>query len=160
MRVIIFSTVIDCGLEKGNLNNLYNLLHQILQLHEMLSNKIPTTDYVGKSINMFWDGIFHFFYLMVVLVGLILMWRLLERKNIDRSGRLLGGGLLLGWGLFNVVEGIINHQVLKLHNVVEFTSNHQIGNLAFLGFSIMMLVAGYAWVNRDQNPKPPAITLR
>src|ERR1700710_1706364 len=34
-------------------------LHQILQWHEMLSNKIPVTTYVGKSVNMFWDGVFH-----------------------------------------------------------------------------------------------------
>src|SRR5205085_178493 len=32
------------------------VLHQILQVHEMLSNKIPATEYIGKSVNMFWDG--------------------------------------------------------------------------------------------------------
>lgn len=122
------------------------VLHQVLQVHEMLSNKIPATDYIGKSVNMFWDGVFHFFCMVVVLVGVILLWKLLRRKDIDRSGNLLGGGLLLGWGLFNIVEGLIDHHMLKLHNVVELSTNHDVGNFAFLGASVIMLIAGYVVV--------------
>lgn len=119
------------------------VLHQLLQVHEMLSNKIPATEYVGKSVNMFWDGVFHFFCLLVVLTGIILLWKLLFRKDIDRSGKLLGGGLLVGWGLFNTIEGIIDHHLLKLHNVIEFSPNHDIGNFAFLGISAVMIIIGY-----------------
>jgi uncharacterized membrane protein len=123
------------------------VLHQILQWHEMLSNKIPATEYIGKSVNMFWDGIFHFFCLIVVLIGVVLLWKLLWRKDVDRSGKLLGGGLLVGWGLFNIVEGVIDHHMLKLHNVMEFSLNHDVGNYAFLGASVVMLLIGYALVN-------------
>ncbi len=56
------------------------LLHQILQWHEMLSNKIEITSVLGKSINMFWDGVFHFFYLIVSFIGILLLWKLLFRK--------------------------------------------------------------------------------
>lgn len=118
------------------------VFHQVFQLHEMLSNKIPATDYVGKSVNMFWDGIFHFFCLLVVFTGIVLMWKLLHRKDADHSGKLLGGGLLSGWGLFNIVEAVINHQVLKLHNVIEFLPNHDIVNFSFLGISVLLLIAG------------------
>jgi uncharacterized membrane protein len=120
------------------------LLHQILQLHEMFSAKIAATDYVGKSINMFWDGVFHFFCFVVVLTGIILLWKLSGRTDINRSGKLLAGGLLIGWSLFNIVEGILDHHLLKLHNVVEFSTNHTPGNLAFLVGSVIMLVIGYA----------------
>jgi uncharacterized membrane protein len=30
---------------------------------------------------------------------------------------LLIGGLLVGWGTFNVVEGIVDHHLLGLHHV-------------------------------------------
>lgn len=116
--------------------------HQIFQVHEMLSNKIPSTNYVGKSVNMFWDGVFHFFCLMVVLTGIILLWKLLQRKNTENSGKLLSGGLVLGWGLFNIVEGIINHHILKLHNVIEISENPDTGNFIFLGISVLILIAG------------------
>ncbi|MDF2457552.1 MAG: hypothetical protein K0R51_3545 [Cytophagaceae bacterium] len=120
------------------------VFHQILQWHEMLSNKISTTDYIGKSINMYWDGIFHAFCLVVVFTGVILLWKLISIENINRSGKLLAGGLLAGWGLFNTVEGLLNHHLLKLHNVQEASFHHETANLIFLGFSVVLLIVGYA----------------
>jgi len=118
------------------------VLHQILQWHEMLSNKIPPTDYLGKTVNMFWDGVFHAFTLIVTLIGIILLWKLLYRKDINRSGYLLSGGMLLGWGLFNIVEGIIDHHLLKLHNVREISSNPEMWNFGFLGLSVILILIG------------------
>jgi uncharacterized membrane protein len=126
------------------------VLHQILQWHEMLSNKLPPSTLQAKSVNMFWDGIFHAFTLLVVITGIILLWRLMGRKDIDRSGYLLIGGLLMGWGLFNIIEGIIDHHLLKLHNVREITSNVNAWNFGFLGLSIGMLAVGYALVSKSK----------
>lgn len=123
-------------------------LHQILQWHEMLSNKMPPTTMVAKSVNMFWDGVFHAFCFVVVIIGILLLWKMLKRTDIDTSGRLLSGGLLLGWGLFNVVEGIIDHHLLQLHNVREITSNPAAWNWGFLAISGLLLGAGYALVNK------------
>lgn len=117
-------------------------LHQILQWHEMLSNKIAPTTYVGKSVNMFWDGIFHSFTLIVTFTGVVLMWKLLFRKDINRSGNLLAGGMLFGWGLFNLLEGIADHEVLKLHNVREIAADKEAWNLGFLGLSVLLVIVG------------------
>lgn len=118
------------------------VLHQILQWHEMLSYRLPPATLLNKSVNMFWDGVFHLFCLLVVFVGIILFWKLLGRDKINRSGKLLSGGLLTGWGIFNLVEGIIDHQILKLHNVREITENPQYWNIIFLIASLVMLLAG------------------
>jgi len=126
------------------------VLHQILQWHEMLSNKLPPTTLVAKSVNMFWDGIFHAFTLIVTVIGIGLLWKLLWRKDIDRSGNLLIGGMLLGWGLFNIIEGIIDHHLLKLHNVREVSSNPDAWNFGFLGLSILMIIIGYLVTNRSK----------
>jgi uncharacterized membrane protein len=119
------------------------LFHQLLQWHEMVSNKVPVSDLMGKSVNMFWDGLFHCFCLIVVIIGVILMWRLLWRNDIDRSGKLLAGGLLLGWGLFNCIEGIIDHHLLKLHNVLEFTADHDFWNFGLLAVSVLLILVGW-----------------
>jgi uncharacterized membrane protein len=123
---------------------------QIFQVHAMLSNKVPSTDYIGKSVNMFWNGVFHFFCLIVVIIGTILLWKLTRRKDVDLSGKLLAGGLLAGWGLFNIVEGIIDHHLLQLHNVIEFTANHSVGNYTFLTFSVVLLIVGFLIIKRHE----------
>ncbi len=127
------------------------VLHQILQWHEMLSNKIPPTNYVGKSVNMFWDGIFHAFTLLVTFIGIILLWKLLYRKDSNRSGYLLSGGMLLGWGVFNIVEGIIDHHLLKLHNVREISANPEMWNFGFLGLSVLLILIGIALTRKARN---------
>jgi uncharacterized membrane protein len=127
--------------------------HQIFQFHEMLSARVPSTDYVGKSINMFWDGIFHLFCLIVALIGTVLLWKLTGRNDINRSGRLLSGGLLMGWGIFNIVEGVIDHHLLELHNVIELSDNHAPGNFAFLGASVLMILVGSALARSGRKQK-------
>jgi uncharacterized membrane protein len=141
------STVLGIGLG-GFVDGI--VLHQILQWHEMLSNKMPPTTLVTKSVNMFWDGIFHAFCLVVVVIGVILLWKMLWRQDIDRSGNLLAGGLLVGWGLFNIVEGLIDHHLLKLHNVREITDNVGAWNWGFIGLSVIMLLLGYALINKKR----------
>ncbi|WP_207422592.1 DUF2243 domain-containing protein [Desertivirga brevis] len=118
------------------------VLHQILQWHEMISYRLPPATLINKSVNMFWDGIFHLFCLIVVFVGIFLIWRLLFRNNINKSGKLLWGGLLVGWALFNIIEGVIDHQLLKLHNVREISANPELWNIGFLLISIIMLLGG------------------
>ena len=49
------------------------ILHQMLQWHEMLSARIPPATLVAKSVNMFWDGVFHLVCLLVTMLGLWLI---------------------------------------------------------------------------------------
>lgn len=123
------------------------VFHQILQWHEMLSYKLPPVTLEAKSVNMYWDGIFHAFTLIVVIIGVILLWKLLKQRDLDSSGRLLAGGILKGWGIFNIVEGVINHHILGLHNVREGT-NCELWNYGFLGSSVILLFIGYLLCRR------------
>jgi len=118
------------------------LFHQILQWHGMLTNKIPATNLIDKSVNMVWDGVFHLFTLCIVMTGIILLWKLYKRNDVNTSGNLLSGGIIAGWGLFNIVEGIINHHLIKLHNVREATIDPDIWNYGFLLSSLIILVVG------------------
>ncbi|WP_333572858.1 DUF2243 domain-containing protein [Sphingomonas sp.] len=95
------------------------LFHQILQLHNMMSARIPNTDYVGAKVNMVWDGVFHAGVWMITAIGVSLLWRAGRVAGADLSGRLFAGALLMGWGLFNMVEGVIDHHLLQLHHVYE-----------------------------------------
>lgn len=115
------------------------LLHQIFQWHNMLSNWLPPTTMEAMKYNMIWDGVFHAFVWTVTLVGIYLMWSAAYRGNVIPSFKVLIGQLLFGWGLFNLVEGIINHQILGIHYVRQ-VPNYSIYNLSFLAIGGVLLI--------------------
>jgi uncharacterized membrane protein len=113
----------------------------LLQVHNMLSTRLPRTSIVNIEINMFWDGLFHAFTWIMTVAGLASLWSTVRRRDVVLSTRALVGSLLLGWGTFNLVEGIIDHQILNIHHVVE-GPNYLAYDLAFLGFSVVLVVVG------------------
>jgi uncharacterized membrane protein len=83
------------------------VLHQILQWHNMLSSVRPPTTLLEMKYNMVWDGLFHAFTWTMVVLGLWRLWQAGFRSDVVWSTRTLMGALSLGWGLFNVIEGVI-----------------------------------------------------
>lgn len=119
------------------------LFHQILQLHNMLSNVLPKTSIVNIEVNMFWDGLFHAFTWLMTALGLALLWRAVRRPGTILSTRVLIGGLSSGWGLFNLIEGVIDHQILQLHHVYQ-NGDHMLWDLLFLGSGVVFILLGIA----------------
>lgn len=117
------------------------LFHQILQLHNMLSNRVIRDSLVNEQINMFWDGLFHAFCWSCVAAGLLLLWRAITRPGTILSGRAFSGSLVLGWGLFNLVEGLIDHEILQVHHVYQ-NGNHLLWDMVFLASGAAGIVAG------------------
>lgn len=118
-------------------------LHQILQWHNMLSGWMPPDTLVTAKVNMFWDGVFHMGVWLFTAIGLGLLWHSVKRGVAQESGRVLIGAMLSGWGLFNVVEGIINHQLLGMHHVQEYAGNHLPADMAFLAFGLVLIFLGW-----------------
>ncbi|WP_218023001.1 DUF2243 domain-containing protein, partial [Calidithermus terrae] len=50
------------------------VLHQILQWHHMLSNRVPPRDMEAMRLNMLADGLFHTLVWIVTAVGVGLLW--------------------------------------------------------------------------------------
>ncbi len=121
------------------------ILHQVLQWHHMLTSAgYPATSVQNLQINTLWDGIFHLSTYVFVLFGLLLLWKRAHRTHVRWSGKLLAGTLLIGFGTFNVVEGIIDHHLLGLHHVNETVPTEQwiYWDLGFLVWGLAMLGAG------------------
>lgn len=115
------------------------LLHQILQWHNMLSSWIPPTTLVTMKINMLWDGLFHAFTWIVTVAGIAVLWRAGRRRTTPWSTRTFVGSLLGGWGLFNVIEGVVDHQLLGIHHVHP-GPGELAWDLGFIGASAVMIV--------------------
>lgn len=122
------------------------VLHQILQWHSMLSSVRPPTDLLSMKYNMLWDGLFHAFTWVLTAAGLARLWQAGLRTDVPWSTRTFAGALLLGWGAFNVVEGVINHQVLGIHHVHPGVGELA-WDLAFIASGLLMAGAGW-WAIR------------
>lgn len=133
------------------------VLHQLLQWHNMLSNRISPDTMDGMRINMVWDGVFHAAVWVVTLLGVFLLHSAALRRAAIPTGRAFVGYLVLGWGLFNLVEGVINHQILALHFVRQ-VPNHTVYNLTFLAIGGLFLMGIGWWLVRsghNDTPRPP-----
>jgi uncharacterized membrane protein len=123
------------------------VLHQLLQWHHMASSAgYPPDSLENLQFNVLLDGLFHAATYVFVLIGLILLWRTAQRTHVRWSGKLLAGSLLMGFGLFNVVEGLVNHHLLGLHHVNETVPQEQriYWDVGFLVGGVAMLVGGWA----------------
>jgi uncharacterized membrane protein len=112
------------------------VLHQILQWHHMLSGWIPVNDLVSSKVNMTWDGLFHALTWLTTLVGIIWLWR-----TPRGSAATLVGSLALGWGLFNGIEGVIDHEILGVHHVHPGAAQLP-WDIGFLIFGVILIVGG------------------
>jgi uncharacterized membrane protein len=122
------------------------LFHQILQWHHMLSGPLPPLDVIAIKVNMFWDGLFHAFTWAMTVAGLLLLWHA-ERRSVRRPTPLFAGGLLLGWGAFDLIEGLIDHQILGLHHV--HPGHDQLAwDMGFLAVGVALIAAGGAAIVR------------
>ena len=121
------------------------LFHQILQVHNMLSARVPTDTLVGAKVNMVWDGLFHAAVWLVTLIGVSMLWRAARRSDTMFDNRILIGGLVLGWGFFNVVEGVIDQHILHAHHVYE-RLGQSVWDYAFLGWGGAMILIGWLLV--------------
>lgn len=118
------------------------LLHQILQLHSMLSGVLPNNSMANMRTNMLADGLFHALTWAATLAGVALLFRALTRVTRPPPGRALAGAMLAGWGWFNLVEGLIDHHLLGLHHVVE-TLGVSLWDWLYLASGIVLIVVGH-----------------
>jgi len=122
------------------------LLHQILQWHNMLSSVHPPVDLRSMKYNMLWDGLFHAVAWAVTATGVVWLWTAGKRPHVRWSRSALMGGVLAGWGAFNLLEGLVDHHVLSLHHVHPGRLE-MAWDIGFLAWGAGMLAVG-AWLSR------------
>ena len=118
------------------------LLHQILQWHHMLSSVLPATTVSDLELNMVWDGLFEATTWVLTVVGLVLLWRAGQHDDVSWSSNTFGGSLLVGAGSFNLVEGLIDHQILGIHHVKP-GPNELAWDLGFLAVGAVLVAFGW-----------------
>ncbi|WP_405566975.1 DUF2243 domain-containing protein [Streptomyces sp. NBC_01167] len=139
------------------------VLHQLLQWHHMLTSTnhdrigvkyYPATTVDGLKMNTVWDGIFHAICWVAVLAGLALLYsRVTDHRRRVWISPALWGWILVGWGLFNIVEGLVDHQILGIHHVYA-GAQQAWWDAGFLLLGALFVAGGWA-IQRRSRPFDP-----
>lgn len=125
------------------------LLHQILQWHHLLSLVPGSGD---LRMQVLWDGYFHLLMYVVALSGLAGLWRV-QRGGGLPWGRPLSGALLVGFGLWHVLDAVLSHWLLGIHRIRIDSDTPLLWDLAWLTvFGLLPLLAGWRLLRAGSPP--------
>jgi uncharacterized membrane protein len=112
----------------------------------------PADSVRNLETNVLWDGIFHLGTYLFTASGLYVLRRYSRTNHVRWSGKLLPGWMLMGFGIFNLVEGAIDHHLLGFHHVNETVPrDHGVyWDVGFLVWGAAMLVGGWLLLRRGQ----------
>jgi uncharacterized membrane protein len=151
-RLIVAAVLLGLGLG-GFFDGI--VLHQILQWHHMVSTPTPPDTLANLQLNTLGDGMFHAATWIVTVAGVFVLMSSNGARHQEGAMPTLIGGALVGWGLFNVVEGLIDHHILNLHHVRP-GADELAYDVAFLAWGVIMLAAGAWWIRTAVNRRDTA----
>ncbi|WP_306056869.1 DUF2243 domain-containing protein [Natronococcus wangiae] len=115
------------------------VFHLTFQTHHLLSGFYDPYSLDGLRTNVMFDGLFLLATLGIASVGLGLLWTTVNGTAERFSTRYLVGAIVVGAGVFNVFDGVVDHYLLDLHNVVHGT---EAWNPPWVVASVVMLAVG------------------
>ena len=121
------------------------LLHQILQWHHMVSSvgEYPVTTVAGLEVNTLADGFFHAATWVLVVAASITTLVAWRQGRLAPTWGFHVGLVLAGWGIFNLVEGLVDHQLLGVHHVRDDLGAPLSWDLGFLASGVLLVVGGW-----------------
>ena len=124
------------------------LLHQVLQWHHLLSLWGEEQD---LTWHVLWDGLFHSLMYGLAALGLWGLWR----HGLPPGRRFLGA-LLIGFGFWHVVDGVIFHWLLEVHHIRVDAAQPLLWDLGWMvGLGIVPLAVGWTLTRRSDGPSGP-----
>ena len=126
------------------------VLHQLLQWHHLLTDagRFPPDTVAGLEGNTVADGLFHVASWLFVVAGTVLLVRSWRAGRRPPPWPVQAGLVLAGWGLFNLVEGLVDHHLLTLHHVRDDVADPLAWDLGFLAFGALLIAVGWALARR------------
>ncbi|MGE7982178.1 DUF2243 domain-containing protein [Solibacillus sp. NPDC093137] len=118
------------------------VFHQLLRWHHFYDKS--TTD-----IGLISDGIFHAFSWFATIAGLFLFADLRRRNGLIFQRWL--GGVLLGVGVFQLYDGIIQHKWMRIHQI-RYVDNVIVYDIVWnVGALIILLIGIYLLFRTSKN---------
>jgi uncharacterized membrane protein len=121
------------------------VLHQILQWHHMISSVEgrSVTTLAGLEANTVADGVFHSATWVLTSAGMVTALVAWRQGRIAPSWSFHLGLVLAGWGIFNLVEGTVDHQILGVHHVRDDLGGPLSWDIGFLVVGALLVAGGW-----------------
>lgn len=116
------------------------LFHQLLHWHHFY-------DKSTTAIGLISDGLFHAFSWFATIGGLFMFADLRRRNSVQF--KIWWGGFLLGSGIFQLYDGIIQHKLMKIHQI-RYVDNVIYYDLAWNLLAAIMIVIGIGLIYRTR----------
>ena len=131
------------------------VLHQILGWHHLIcANALCRPASISQlQLENTQDGYFHLALWLVSLVGTAMLFFAARQSEPACHGRVLFGAMLAGAGLFNFVEGLVDHQILGIHHVLPGDPHQFLFDMLFLASGVFLVAIGTRLV-RSAEPVP------
>lgn len=115
------------------------ILHQILGWHHLIcvTEHCQPSSIAHLQRQNVQDGFFHLALWLITLVGTGLLFQAARHPGPTWNFQTLSGSMIAGWGIFNFVEGLIDHQILGIHHVLP-------GDVYQFWFDMLFLASGLA----------------
>lgn len=117
------------------------LLHQVLQWHSLLSS-LDGAIFEDLRFRMLTDGLFHAVMYVIGAVGLWLLWRSRGQFASFGSGSRFAATLFIGFGVWHLIDAVLNHWILGLHHIRETVSSWLAWDLAFFALGLVCVGIG------------------
>ena len=116
---------------------------QIVHWHNVGSAIVRPVTLETLSQNVRWDGFFFVLTLALTVSGAVSLWREGKDGIAPPRLRVLIGQMILGWGAFNVLEGIVGHVLLELHHIRDLPVHMPLYDWVFIGAGCLFVVVGW-----------------
>jgi uncharacterized membrane protein len=120
------------------------VFHQVLGWHHFYDRATP-------AIGLLSDGLLHAAELIALVAGFFLAADLYRRGELH--GPAVRAGALLGLGGFQLFDGIVDHKLLRLHQI-RYGVDPLPYDLAWNGAALVLLAAGGALLWRARRAAP------
>ena len=122
------------------------VFHQILGWHHFYDRATP-------AVGLLSDGLLHTAELLALVTGAVLLADRWRQRALSPEHAWAGG--LLGAGGFQLFDGVVDHKVLRTHQI-RYGVNTLPYDLAWIGAALLLLAVGtLLWLRaRRRTPRP------
>lgn len=124
------------------------VFHQLLSWHHFYDASTP-------DVSLLSDGLLQTTYLVLLVAGFFWYADLRRRRTLAR--RPAWAGFVLGLGVFQLFDGVVDHKLLRVHQI-RYGVDLLPYDLAWNGVALVLLALGaaLAWWSRGEDRTPVA----